>query len=134
MGSGHVLFIDDEPALARLGELMLSPLGYRVSSFTDSRKALEAFRRNPGEYDLIITDQMMPHLNGESLARQIKEIRCEIPVILCTGHEPHQQGLEMGEIQVVEYLYKPLSKSALARSVSRSARTSAECSAGFTFA
>lgn len=53
---------------------------------TSSIEALDAFKAQPDKYDLTITDQTMPHLTGQMLAREMMAIRPDIPIILCTGH------------------------------------------------
>ena len=64
---------------------MLESLGYEVVAGTDSREALEVFRAQPERFDLVITDQTMPQLTGDKLAREILRLRPEMPIILCTG-------------------------------------------------
>lgn len=84
-GNERILLVDDEWALVELGKQMLERIGYTVEPKNGSIGALEAFRSNPAAFDLIITDQTMPVMTGVQLARQIKNIRPDIPVILCTG-------------------------------------------------
>ncbi len=84
-GNERILLVDDEWALVELGKQMLQRIGYTVDVKNSSMSALEAFRSTPTAYDLIITDQTMPGMTGIQLARQIKELRPDIPVILCTG-------------------------------------------------
>jgi CheY-like chemotaxis protein len=52
---------------------------------TSSIEALAVFRKHPGKYDLVITDHTMPNMTGLQMAEQLKQIRPDIPVILCTG-------------------------------------------------
>jgi len=85
---GHkerILFVDDEELVAELGRETLQRLEYQVTVLTDSLAALEAFRADPEGFDLVLTDQSMPHLNGLDLAREILKIRSDIPVIMYTG-------------------------------------------------
>ncbi len=84
-GKGCVLFVDDEDMLARLGQSMLERLGYEVVARTSSVEALAAFQAMPQQFDLVITDQTMPHMTGEHLAVALRRIRPDIPIILCTG-------------------------------------------------
>ena len=72
-GNKHILLADDEPAIVKLYQSMLEHLGYTVSSRTSSLETLEAFRARPTRHDILITDQTMPHLTGEMLARAIRE-------------------------------------------------------------
>jgi PAS domain S-box-containing protein len=84
-GNERILFVDDEKSLAELGEQILEHLGYRVTARSNSIEALETFRAQPDEFDLVITDQTMPNLTGMELAREILLIRPAVPIILCTG-------------------------------------------------
>jgi PAS domain S-box-containing protein len=82
----HVLVVDDEPDVARLLERLLVGRGYRVTSFTSSEEALSAFRSEPESFHAVITDHTMPRLTGVDLARKVKSLRADIPVILTTGY------------------------------------------------
>jgi CheY-like chemotaxis protein len=82
---GRILFVDDEEMLARLGQQMLEHLGYEVMAHTRSLEALAAFRAAPDAFDLVIADQTMPVMTGERLAQELRRLRPDIPIILCTG-------------------------------------------------
>lgn len=107
-GAERVLFVDDEEALAALGHDMLEYLGYQVTSLTSSLEALELFRKEPGSFDLMITDQTMPCMTGDELARSILAVRPDIPIILCTGFSEKVTVDEALEIGVKKFLMKPL--------------------------
>lgn len=85
-GQGHILLVDDEKEITTMTSLQLSRLGYQVTSFNSSRQALDSFRETPDKYDLIITDQTMPELTGIELAKRIKEMRPDTPIILTSGY------------------------------------------------
>jgi PAS domain S-box-containing protein len=85
-GDEHILFVDDDEMVNRLGTKFLQILGYQVSSFTDSQDALKAFERNPQDFHLLITDHTMPHLIGPELMAKIKVIRPDVPMLLTTGY------------------------------------------------
>lgn len=85
-GSERILFVDDEEAIAFLAQSMLHHLGYQAEVYTRSDLALAAFASDPERFDLVITDQTMPSMTGESLAVAIRRIRPNVPVILCTGY------------------------------------------------
>ncbi|MFO0983629.1 MAG: ATP-binding protein [Planctomycetota bacterium] len=84
-GSGRVLFVDDEPMLVAWGEQILTRLGYDVVAVNDPVHALELFRATPERFDIVITDQVMPRMTGEALARELLQTRPEIPIVLYTG-------------------------------------------------
>ena len=70
-GSERILIVDDEPAVMKMATRLLARLGYKVTGQTDSVSALEVFRSNPNEFDLIITDHAMPKLTGLDFAREV---------------------------------------------------------------
>ena len=108
MGHGHILFVEDEEALARLGEEAMRKLGYEVMVRTSSLEALEAFRANPFRYNAVVTDQTMPHMTGEALSRELLQIRPDVPIILCTGFS-HSMTLEKAKAMGIRaFLLKPL--------------------------
>jgi CheY-like chemotaxis protein len=82
----HVLVVDDEPEIVRMLSRMLESRGYRVTAFSSSEQALGEFRRSPSAFDAIITDQTMPRVTGVALARAVREIRPDLPVIITTGY------------------------------------------------
>ncbi|MBF0381149.1 MAG: response regulator [Magnetococcales bacterium] len=81
-----VLFVDDEPGLVDVGLGMLKSIGYEGVGFSDSKEALGEFLKNPEKYVAVITDQVMPGLAGQELASQIRKVRGDIPIFLCTGY------------------------------------------------
>jgi two-component system cell cycle sensor histidine kinase/response regulator CckA len=83
---GRILFVDDEEIICETYCDMLFKLGYEVSTKISSVEALEAFRARPDDFDLVIMDQVMPHLTGLDLADRLKKIRPNISIILCTGY------------------------------------------------
>jgi CheY-like chemotaxis protein len=100
--------VDDEEALSSLGQQMLEYLGYDVVISMCSHEALEIFRSMPYRFDLVITDQTMPHMTGEALARELRDIRPDIPIILCTGFS-HTIDAEKAAAQGIDaFLIKPL--------------------------
>ncbi len=84
-GSERILLVDDEPAIVNMEEKMLERLGYHVTKYTASLKASEAFKADPQGFDLVMTDMTMPQMTGIQLAKEVKTIRPDIPVIICTG-------------------------------------------------
>jgi PAS domain S-box-containing protein len=107
-GKGSILFVDDEDILAVWGQEMLEHFGYDVVVRTDSIQALEAFRMAPHGFDLVITDQTMPYMTGDMLARELRDIRPDIPIILCTGFS-YTIDAEQAQTQGIDaFLMKPL--------------------------
>ena len=107
-GSEHVLFIDDEAMLTRLSQQLLERLGYTVTAYTSSVEALEAFRSDPRRFDLVITDQTMPHLTGDMLVGDLRQLRPDLPIILCTGFSHMMTEEKARALQLDALLMKPL--------------------------
>ncbi|MFI5280744.1 MAG: PAS domain S-box protein [Gemmatimonadales bacterium] len=86
MGRGQrVLFVEDDKMLAEMGEARLHSLGYVVTTETSSEHALETFRARPAEFDIVVTDYLMPRMVGLDLARAVHGIRPDIPIVMMTG-------------------------------------------------
>jgi len=125
VANGHekILFVDDESALVFSGKTMLEKLGYDVVASTDSRAALQLFTAQPDSFDLVITDQTMPHLTGEMLAREILKVRAEVPIILCSGNgSSHSSGISMAKSQAIGikgFMTKPYERSEMSQIIRR---------------
>ncbi|MHB8068681.1 MAG: PAS domain S-box protein [Desulfobaccales bacterium] len=115
----HILFIDDEPVLAHIGEKILKRLGYRVTVKTSGLEALELFSAHPEDFDLVISDQTMPHLTGIQLAQKIIRLRPEIPIILCTGSCETITTKRVQDNGIRDYLMKPFNVGDLAKTIQR---------------
>jgi PAS domain S-box-containing protein len=122
-GTESILLVDDEVNFIFGTERMLKQLGYQVISRTDPLDALDLFRIDPGQFDLIITDQTMPHMNGTELARELTRIRPGIPVILCTGNDTalNSDSDDIGETAefITELALKPLIRGEIAALIRR---------------
>ena len=118
-GCGHILFVDDEPALVDIGELLLKELGYDVTSRTCGIEALEAFKSNPDKFDLVLTDMTMPQMTGEKLAGEIISIRKDIPIIISTGFSSVMTEKKALELGIKGLLMKPFVLSELARVIQK---------------
>jgi CheY-like chemotaxis protein len=116
-GKEHILFVDDEDAIAKMGGQQLERLGYSVTTRTSSIEALALFKAKPGAFDLVITDMTMPNMTGDNLAIELMKIRYDIPVILCTGYSKKISSASASEIGIKAFIYKPVVKAELAKTV-----------------
>ena len=103
-----ILIVDDEPELVRLAEEIVASLGYEAIGFSDPTAAIESFRRAPGRFDAVLTDERMPVLPGTTLAGLIHELRADIPILLVTGHREKQTDERSQRAGIAEILDKPL--------------------------
>ena len=116
-GSERILLVDDEAAIAKLEKLMLERLGYHVTSRLNSIEALEAFKAQKDDFDLVITDMSMPHMTGDQLAKELISIQPDIPVIICTGFSEKMDEEKAKEIGVKGLLMKPVVKAELTKMI-----------------
>jgi CheY-like chemotaxis protein len=116
-GDERILFVDDEQEILRVSTKMLSLLGYRVTSFSSSVKALEELLADPERYDLVITDQTLPDLSGADLVRRFLEVRPGMPMIICTGYSRTLDEKRARAIGAKGLLLKPFTVETLAGAV-----------------
>jgi PAS domain S-box-containing protein len=116
-GNERILFVDDEKVLVSVGKEMLGRLGYRVVTKTNSIEALDYFKDQPNDFDLVITDVTMPYLTGEKLAQKLLKIRPDIPIILCTGYSEFINEEKSKETGIEGFLMKPIVMKDLAETV-----------------
>lgn len=118
-GMGSVLLVDDEVRVVRYFKRRLVHQGYQVDAFTDPEEALNAFRLNPGQWDLLIVDEAMPKLRGTALLQHMKQQNHSLRVILVTGLVGDSAIRMHAERQIDEILTKPVEFEALAEAVAR---------------
>ncbi len=107
-GAEHILLVDDEPAIVHMGQKLLSRLGYTVTTRVSSIEAWELFRHDPHRFDLVITDQTMPHLTGIELSREISRLRPDMPIILPPRFNTLITPDKARQLGISEFVMKPL--------------------------
>jgi CheY-like chemotaxis protein len=117
-GKGEtLLLVEDEIAILRLVERLLRQLGYRVLAANSPLEAFTIAQNHPGQIDLLVTDVIMPELNGQDLANRLRGIFPGLPVLFMSGYTAniimHRGVLDRG----VFLLQKPFSKRELATKV-----------------
>ncbi|MDY6970766.1 MAG: ATP-binding protein [Thermodesulfobacteriota bacterium] len=118
-GSGKILVVDDEESVVESLKRVLTHLGYQIIGKTSSMQALEVFKQEPGRFDLVITDHIMPELTGLALAEEILSIQPDIPIILCTGYAEVISKDQAEIAGVRELVIKPIGMAELAGIVRR---------------
>jgi PAS domain S-box-containing protein len=117
LGQERILFIDDESALVSMVKEYLEGLGYEVVTETSSRAAFALFVGQSDRFDLVITDMTMPGMTGKELAHELRRIRPDIPIILCTGFSPHLNEEQTTAIGMCTLLRKPFVLQELAETI-----------------
>jgi len=113
----NILFVDDEQSLVTIGTKLLQSLGFSVVGKTDGIDALEAFQSDPDQFDLIITDNMMPKLTGLELAREVKRKRPDLPIIVCTGFSHTMSDSTIEEHGIDALVTKPLTSEGISATI-----------------
>ena len=115
----HVLCIDDDQAIVFLMKRLLERMGYCVSVYTDQNEALAAARAEPGRFDLVVTDYNMPGMSGLEVARALREIRADLPIVLASGNITEELRIEAPGAGVSELISKPYTVKELCEAIDR---------------
>ena len=114
-GSECILLVDDERMVLQSIGPYLEHFGYRVEPFTTPTAALASFESRPDQFDLLVTDQVMPNMTGDVLARRVRALRPDLPVILCTGYAARADKNSGDKLEVDRIVGKPVEPSELGR-------------------
>ncbi len=117
-----VLVVDDEPAVRRFAARVLREEGYAVRECADGAEALELIRLGANQLGLVLSDIVMPRLNGVQLLQSISTLRPELPVILMSGYGTEQLA-ERGIASPCGVLSKPFGAELLLSEVRRCIRS-----------
>ena len=109
--SERIMIVDDEEQLLKTLTETLKGLGYQAFPFVKPTEALRAFEENPAGFDLVITDQTMPHMTGIFLAGRIRQVRNDMPIILMTGYDQLEDPKKLEALGIRTVLLKPFKKS-----------------------
>ena len=115
----NILLLDDEPALTGALQRLLVRLNYRVAVSNNPRETISLCQRNPAQFDLVITDLTMPEMNGLEVARHLRGLRPDLPVILTSGFSTDLNRETLEASGICELLEKPISRAVLADVVQR---------------
>lgn len=111
-GQGRVLVVDDELSVLKLVCRTLELAGLITVGISDPAEALQVFTESPLSFDCIITDMTMPAISGDELARRIRRLHPEVPIILCSGFNYQSESAE-AVAAVTAFLKKPFSNRQL---------------------
>lgn len=112
-----ILIVDDEEALCKAAEKILIKEGYRVTCLHTAKEGLSKFESD--SVDLLITDLMLPDLDGIAVLKRAKELRPTVEVILITGHATVERAVEAMRLGAYEFIEKPLDRNALVKAVAK---------------
>jgi CheY-like chemotaxis protein len=116
-GSETILLVDDEQALRTLGARALESRGYRVLTADNGEQALEIYRAQTGEVDLVIMDLGMPGMGGRKAMRSILDLNPRVKVVIASGYSPDAQVKDALEAGAAGYVAEPFRKADLLATV-----------------
>lgn len=119
----NLLIIEDEPALMRACEAMLTDLGCRVWCAPNATSGIDQLQTYQAEIDLVLMDLILPDMGAMALFKALREIRPDVRVVLCSGYSidgPAQAIIDAGALS---FLQKPYSTKALIASLTRALAT-----------
>lgn len=114
-GDQTVLIVDDEELLLTMSEMVLTSFGYRVLTAANGRQALDIIERSDSHVDLVVTDLVMPHMDGHQLIQHLQNVAPGLRII-CTSGNFRPSNRQLG----VTYLQKPFTSQDLLRVVKES--------------
>ena len=116
-GSGTILVAEDDPAVRVLTKTILTNLGYRVLEADHPEKALDMFQDVKEEVDLLLTDVIMPGMNGPKLAERLQEIRPDLKVLYMSGYTADIMADKGILKEGVNLIHKPFSMQSLSDAI-----------------
>ncbi len=116
-GPESVLVVDDEEFIVEMSKQRLQRFGYRAMGATSSAGALELFRADPGAFDLVVIDHIMPEMTGLELARELLGIKPDIRIIMCSGLNEPVPMETMRQAGIRDFFTKPADRNEFIRIV-----------------
>ena len=110
---GRVLVVDDDPNFGKMLAQLMTRKRWDVTYFRDPLDAVAAVTNQPQHWDLVITDQVMPHLRGQELIQRLKVLNPLLPCILCTGYDATITLESAQAFGASTLLFKPLTAKQL---------------------
>lgn len=104
----NILLVDDDPSSLRVVSKLLIRLGYTIEAYQSAVQAFEDFAQRPKEFDLVLTDFMMPEIDGIELIRRVRRIHAGIPVMVYTGYDQFIDQLDLQTLDITRILMKPV--------------------------
>ena len=116
-GPERILIVDDEETIVKMEKRLLERIGYHVVTSIGSIEALKKFKSDPAAFDLVITDMTMPGMTGIQLSNEIKKIRPNIPLIICTGFSDQINAETSRNFGIQGYVNKPIIIKKIAKTI-----------------
>ena len=108
-----VLIVDDEETPRSVTSRMVRGLGYQARTARDGREALRYLQQHPGEVRLILTDVVMPYMDGGELAERARDLQPRLPIVLMSSHPIEDIGELLAGYPELPFLAKPFTTERL---------------------
>jgi two-component system, cell cycle sensor histidine kinase and response regulator CckA len=118
----HILYLDDDDTLVFLVRRLLERRGYKVTAVCDQQEAIDAVRRDPQGFALLMTDYNMPGMSGIDVAREVLSINPRLPVAVASGYISDELQAEAQAAGVTEVVFKTDAVEAFCEVVARLVR------------
>lgn len=118
-GSERILVVEDQRPVLDMVSHMLESLGYRVTPSSSGAEAIAALERSPDDWDLILTDQTMPGVDGLDVLKASRTLRSSRPVVIMTGHRDELTETEDGGVGADAIIYKPFRRAQIGQLLRR---------------
>lgn len=105
----RIAVVDDEKMLLDVFRSLMRQLRYQADFFSEPKRALETILGNPGRYQLVMTDILMPELDGIEFARKIRFVLPRIPIVFMTGDQSKDWRQDAEGLGNIIFLEKPFS-------------------------
>jgi DNA-binding NtrC family response regulator len=119
LGDATILVVDDQQAVRRVARRVLTRAGFAIYGAASAQQALEIFREQHREIDLVLLDLTMPGLGGEEALHRIKEIDPEARVVLMSGFDETDAMKRLDGAKLGGFLHKPWEPAELLSAVHR---------------
>jgi PAS domain S-box-containing protein len=123
-GSGLVLLVDDEETVRLVTSGMLEVLGFDVITAADGHEAVDAFRQHRDEVTVVILDKKMPRMNGVEAYFELRNIKDDVKVILCSGEDEDKATRPLAGQELAGFIQKPFRISSLRQLLYKTLATS----------
>jgi two-component system cell cycle sensor histidine kinase/response regulator CckA len=115
--SGTVLLIDDEEVILEVGKDLLKAMGYRLLTARNGKEAVEVYRKNRDDIDIVVLDMIMPIMGGGEAYDRMKEINPDIKVLLSSGYSVDGGATEILERGCDGFIQKPFKMQQLSQAI-----------------
>ncbi len=116
-GTGTVLLVDDEDVILEVGRVLLEAMGYQVLIAKGGEEAIEVYKKNLDEIDIVVLDMVMPNMGGGEAYDRMKEINPDIKVLLSSGYSIDGEATKILERGCNGFIQKPFNMAELSAKI-----------------